>query len=193
MLDKQFYVYVHMRATDDSVFYVGKGSKYRSTSKNGRSEYWHRIVAKHGIVVEIVKRDLSFEEANSYEIFLIDKLKKDGCKLCNLTSGGEGRAGYIFKEESKLKISKANKGRKWSDESKEKMLGNQNARGAVRSQETRAKMSASKKGSNNLKGRPVSEETRNKIRESRLKTEEAKRSMRLLMEKINPIKGDTYA
>lgn len=193
MLDKRFYVYVHMRATDDSVFYVGKGSKYRSTSKNGRSEYWHRIVKKHGLIVEIVKNDLTFDEANAYEIFLIDKLKKDGCRLCNLTTGGEGRAGYVFKEESKLKISKASKGRKWSEESKEKLRGNKNAIGAVRSEATKAKMSASKKGSNNLKGRPVSEETRNKIRESRLKTEEAKRSMRLLMEQMQPNKGDTYA
>ena len=46
-------------------------------------------------------------------------------------------------------------------------------------------MSASKKGRNNIVGRPVSEETRNKIRESRKKTEEAKKSMKLLMEQIS--------
>lgn len=174
MLDKQFYVYVHMKSTDDSVFYVGKGSKYRSTSKNGRSEYWHRIVAKHGLVVEIVKDQMTFEEANDYEIYLIAKLKKEGCILCNLTDGGEGRSGYVVKEETKQAISKANKGRKWNDSAKAKMFGNQNASGSIRSDETKAKMSASKKGKNNIVGRPVSEETRKKISETSKKTRAAK-------------------
>ena len=174
MLDKQFYVYVHMKSTDDSVFYVGKGSKYRSTSKNGRSEYWHRIVNKHGLVVEIVKDQMTFEEANAYEIYLIAKLKEEGCVLCNLTNGGEGRSGYVVKQETKQAISKANKGRKWNDSAKAKMIGNQNALGATRSDETRAKMSASKKGSNNIIGRPVSEETRKKISETSKKTRAAK-------------------
>ena len=169
MRDKQCYVDVHMKGTDDSVFYVGKGCKYRSTSKNGRSEYWHRIVEKHGLVVEIVKDQMTFEEANAYEIYLIAKLRSEGCVLCNLTDGGEGRTGYVLKEETKIAISKANKGRKRSEEAKAKMRGNKNAFGAVRSAETRAKMSASKKGTNNIVGRPVSEETRKKIGESRRK------------------------
>ena len=180
MLDKQFYVYVHMKSTDDSVFYVGKGCKYRSTSKNGRSEYWHRIVEKHGLVVEIVKNNMTFEEANAYEVYLIAKLKQEGCNLCNLTNGGEGRTGYIVKDETKLAISKKNKGKKRSDETKAKMQGNKNALGAKRSKETRAKMSASKKGRNNLFGRPVSEETRKKLSESRKKAWVTKREIELL-------------
>lgn len=180
MLDKQFYVYVHMKGTDDSVFYVGKGCKYRSTSKNGRSEYWRRIVEKHGLVVEIVKNNMTFEEANAYEVYLIAKLKQEGCNLCNLTNGGEGRTGYIVKDETKLAISKKNKGKKRSDETKAKMQGNKNALGAKRSKETRAKMSDSKKGRNNLFGRPVSEETRKKLSESRKKAWVTKREIELL-------------
>lgn len=193
MLDKQFYVYVHMKATDDSVFYVGKGCKYRYTTKQGRNEYWHRIVAKHGFVAEIVKSELSFEEANAYEIELIKQLRDQGCVLCNMTDGGEGCLGVKKTPEQKAAISAKNKGKKRSDEAKAKMLGNKNAVGAKRSAETRAKMSASKKGSNNLKGRPVSEETRSKIRESRKKTEEAKRSMKLLIETMQQNKGDIHA
>jgi NUMOD3 motif len=180
MLDKQFYVYVHMKATDDSVFYVGKGSKYRSTSKNGRSEHWHRIVNKHGLIVEIVKNNLSFEESNSYEIYLIAKLRNEGCNLCNLTDGGEGSSGYVVTEKTKLAISKATKGKKRTEETKAKMKGNKNAFGAKRSAETRAKMSASKKGTNNIIGRPVSEETRKKISETRKKTWAAKQQLKLL-------------
>jgi hypothetical protein len=193
MLDKQFYVYVHMKATDDSVFYVGKGSKYRYTTKQGRNQYWNRIVSKHGFIAEIVKNQLSFDEANAYEIKLIQELKDQGCILCNLTNGGEGCLGVKKTEQQKAIISQKTKGKKRSAESKAKMIGNKNALGAKRSLETRAKMSASKKGSNNLKGRPVSEETRNKIRESRKKTEEAKKSMKLLMKTMQQNKGDIHA
>ena len=181
MLDKQFYVYVHMKATDDSVFYVGKGCKYRYTTKQGRNQYWNRIVAKHGFVAEIVKSGLSFEEANAYEIELIKQLRDQGCVLCNLTDGGEGCLGTKKTAEQKAAISAKNKGRKWSEESKAKMKGNKNSVGRSASPEVRAKISAAKKGNNNIQGRPVSEETRNKIRETRKKTEEAKKAMRLFL------------
>lgn len=181
MLDKQFYVYVHMKATDDSVFYVGKGCKYRYTTKQGRNQYWNRIVAKHGFVAEIVKSELSFDEANAYEIELIKQLKDQGCVLCNLTDGGEGCLGVKKTAEQKAAISAKNKGRKWSEESKIKMKGNRNSVGRIASPEVRAKISAAKKGNNNIQNRPVSEETRNKIRETRKKTEEAKKAMRLFL------------
>jgi phage-related protein len=193
MLDKQFYVYVHMRATDDSVFYVGKGSKYRYTTKQGRNQYWNRIVSKHGFIAEIVKNKLSFDEANAYEIKLIKELKDQGCVLCNLTNGGEGCLGVKKTEQQKALISQKTKGKKRSAKTKAKMIGNKNALGAKRSPETRAKISASKKGNNNIKGRLVSEETRNKIRESRKKTEEAKKSMKLLMQTMQQNKGDIHA
>lgn len=193
MLDKQFYVYVHMKATDDSVFYVGKGCKSRYKTKQGRNQYWHRIVQKHGFIAEIVKKDLSFIEANLYEIQLIKELKEQGCILCNLTEGGEGCLGLKKTLEQKAAISAKNKGKKRSIKAKQKMLGNQNAKGQIRSAETRAKISAAKKGKNNIKGRPVSEETRNKIRESRLKTEAAKKSMKLLMTTLQQDKGEIHA
>ena len=193
MLDKQFYVYVHMKATDDSVFYVGKGTKYRYTTKQGRNQYWNRIVSKHGFVAEIVKSNLSFDEANAYEIELIKQLKGQGCNLCNLTDGGEGCLGVKKTVEQKAAISAKNKGKKRTAETKAKMLGNQNAAGSIRSAETRLKMSRSKKGTNNLKGRPVSEETRNKIRESRMKTEIAKKSMKALMKTMQQDKEVIHA
>lgn len=192
MLDKQFYVYVHMRASDDSVFYVGKGSKYRYKVKQSRNVYWQRIVEKHGFVAEIVKSGLTFEEANTEEIALIKKLRDQGCKLCNLTDGGEGSLGVPTSEKTKELIRQKTKGKKRSEATKAKMRGNKNAKGAIRSAETRAKMSAAKKGTNNLKGRPVSEETRNKIRESRKKTEEAKRQMRLLMASMQNSKDQVH-
>lgn len=193
MNDRKFYVYVHMRATDDSVFYVGKGCGQRYKTSNGRNQYWHRTVAKYGFVSEIVKENLTFEEANQQEIQLIKQLREQGCTLCNLTDGGEGTRGRKLSDQAKASISQKNKGKKRSETTKQKMLGNKNALGAVRSAETRAKMSASKKGKNNIFGRPVSEETRNKIRESRKKTEEAKRSMKMLMTSLQASKDFSNA
>lgn len=182
-----------MKATDDSVFYVGKGCKYRYTTKQGRNQYWNRIVEKHGFVAEIVKSNLSFDEANAYEMQLIQELKEQGCVLCNMTSGGEGCLGVKKTDDQKAAISAKNKGKKRSEETKLKMRGNQNAAGVIRSVETKAKMSAAKKGSNNLQGRPVSEVTRNKIRETRLKTEAAKKSMKVLMTTLQQNKGEIHA
>lgn len=170
MLDKQFYVYVHLKESDDAVFYVGKGCGYRYLSKQGRNVYWQRIVEKHGFISEIVKNNLTFEDANEYEKFLIEKLKKEGCNLCNMTDGGEGRSGYVMSDISKQKISKKNKGKKRSEKSKAKMIGNKNAKGSIRSIETRKKISESKKGNNNIVGRIVSEETKQKISDSIKKT-----------------------
>ena len=184
MLDKQFYVYIHMKKTDDSVFYVGKGSKYRYTTKQGRNQYWNRIVEKYGFVAEIVKSQLTFEEANIYEIELIKQLRDQGCILCNMTDGGEGCRGIKKTQEQKALISAKTKGKKRSDATKKKMIGNQNATGAIRSFETKAKMSASKKRNNNIKGRFVSQETRDKIRKSRNQTEIAKKSMKIALQTI---------
>lgn len=193
MLDKQFYVYVHMKSTDDSVFYVGKGCKNRYKKKQGRNQYWQRIVAKYGFVAEIVKSNLTFEEANAYEIELIKQLRESGCQLCNLTDGGEGCRGRKFTEDAKLMISQKTRGKKRSEASRKKMMGNQNALGAKRSEEVRAKISAAKKGNNHIAGRPVSEETRKKISESRKKTEEAKRQAKSLIDSMQKSKGVSHA
>lgn len=175
MLDKQFYVYVHMKATDDSVFYVGKGCKYRATTKQGRNEYWQRIVSKHGFIAEIVKDGLSFEEANAYEIELIKQLRDQGCVLCNMTDGGEGCLGVKKTAEQKAAISAKNKGKKRADATKEKMQGNKNAAGAIRSDETKAKMSASKKGWNGKIGYKTPENVKEKIRATMKQTLAAKK------------------
>lgn len=143
-MTKDFYVYVHKRASDGTVFYVGKGHGKRARSSTGRSAYWKRIVAKHGCIVEIVASGLLEWYANELERDLICSIGREN--LCNLTDGGEGTAGLKRKplpEVSRLKISAALKGRK-----------------SPRSKEHQAKLSATLRG---RKTGPLPEAQRAKI------------------------------
>jgi hypothetical protein len=98
-----FYVYVHRRDTDGRVFYVGKGKAKRAWASQGRSNYWHRIVAKHGLIVEIVQDHLQECYAFELEKDLIAYYGREN--LCNLTDGGEGPSGFLKSAETKRKIS----------------------------------------------------------------------------------------
>ena len=115
-----FYVYLHRRASDNSVFYIGKGCKYRAyeTHKSKRSVYWIRVYQKHGRVVEIVKDNLTEKEALAIEVALIAQYGIEN--LCNHSSGGEsGGSGRVWSEESRKKLSESKKGKKqpWAGKS----------------------------------------------------------------------------
>ena len=101
--EKQFYVYVHRKATDGSVFYVGKGKGRRAWNKTHRSDYWKRVSDKYGLIVDIVLRFSSEMCALSFEMALIKLYGREN--LCNLTDGGEGTSGYKVTDVTKRKIS----------------------------------------------------------------------------------------
>lgn len=113
-----YYVYVHKRATDNSIFYVGKGKGERAWDKINRSDYWKRIVAKYGHTVEIVESGMQEWWSLEMERELIALY---GDALCNLTDGGETSAGYRFTPEAKAKISAGNKGKRRTPEQKQKL------------------------------------------------------------------------
>lgn len=201
------YVYQHIRLDTDEVFYIGIGSdtdgKYkRAYTKNGRTNpHWNHIVNKVGYRVEILKDCISREEACEEEIRLIKQYGRENIndgKLVNLTDGGEGIVGAIFSEEAKQKISKAHKGRKHSEEFKQKL------RDRKHSEETRKKISNSNKGKipseesilkrrKAILGRTASEETKQKmseVRKGKSKTDITKQKMteaKLLFWKIKKI------
>jgi len=52
--NKKFYVYVHIKESDNTVFYVGKGSGGRAWDFYGRNVYWKNVKNKHGVRVEIL-------------------------------------------------------------------------------------------------------------------------------------------
>jgi len=85
-----FYVYEHIRKDTNIPFYVGKGKGYRANSTQNRNIYWKRVVEKAGYTINYVAKDIDEELAYLCEQERIDQLKRLGCKLANLTVGGEG-------------------------------------------------------------------------------------------------------
>lgn len=86
----KFYTYIHRKADDGTIFYIGKGAGYRVSAKNGRNKYWHSVVNKHGFKYEICSYWDTELDAYQHEQFLILCFKDLGIKLANLTDGGKG-------------------------------------------------------------------------------------------------------
>jgi hypothetical protein len=127
------YVYTHTRLDTNEIFYVGIGTQdnyKRASRSHNRTNYWNNIVKKCGWKVDIVFDNLTWEEACKIEVELIKKYGRVDLgtgTLVNLTNGGEGTLKRVTTKETRLKMSKARKGRKYTDEHKEKtrlsMLG----------------------------------------------------------------------
>lgn len=94
----QFYTYFHTRNDTGAVFYVGKGRDGRARTPK-RNVYWNRIAAKHGHTVHFAMTNLEEKDALEHEKFLILCFRDIGCKLANMTAGGEGITGYKFAPE----------------------------------------------------------------------------------------------
>jgi group I intron endonuclease len=96
----------------------------------------------------------SREKLNALEKFYISAYRKMG--ICyNMTDGGDGASGHKLSEETRRKISEANKGRTISEETKNK-ISIKNT-GKTHSLETREKLSKANKG------KIMSEESKIKI------------------------------
>ena len=143
-MDKTYYVYEHWRLDKDECFYVGKGKKYRAFTDAYRNDHWHNIVNKlnrigSGWEVRMVSTGLTNQEAIKLEIERI-AFWKDRVDLSNKTIGGEGVKGHKVSDATRQKMSLSQKGKKISEEHKEKL------RNRIVSKETREKQSAAKKG-----------------------------------------------
>lgn len=201
MSDRKFYVYVHMKASDDSVFYVGKGCGPRYKKTSGRNQYWQRVVAKYGFVAEIVKEHLTFDEANAYEVALIKELRSQGCELCNLTDGGEGTKGWKKTPEQIAHHKAVTTGMKRSEESKAKMRGRKFSeaalqrigsahKGKIVSEQTKLKMSESAKA---RKREPFTEERKRNISEAKKRGWAAKKLAQQTLAMAAQVKGEENA
>lgn len=96
---KPYYVYIHRRADDGRVFYVGKGKGWRAWQKYKRSIFWMNVEKKHGRTVHVVMRFSNEECAFSFERALISHYGREN--LCNLTDGGDGVRGVIISDDQR--------------------------------------------------------------------------------------------
>jgi len=180
----KYYTYAYLRE-DGTPYYIGKGKGKRLYQK----DKWHNPPKDRSRII-FLKENLTEEEAFRHEIYMINVFgRKDlgNGILYNKTDGGDGASGCIRSEESKRKISEANKGKILSKETKRKISdASKNI-----SEKTRIKLSVALKGKN--LGKIRSNETRKKISDAlkkRIITDETrkKRSENFKGEK-NPSKN----
>ena len=140
-----FYVYEWFIVDTNEVFYVGKGTGNRRFETHNRNQYFKNILGKYRCAVRLVHQSLTNDEACELEKERIAELRVIGKAKCNFTSGGTG-----FSEGSmnprKLNPPKGEKnpmygvrkcgelnhffGRKHSEETKAKISANRKGKGA---------------------------------------------------------------
>ena len=110
-------VYRHITLDTNQVFYIGIGKINRPNSKKNRNKFWHNVVNKHGYYSEIVKDNLSHQEACELEQLLILEYGRRDLNtgyLVNMTDGGDGLNNYKFDRNTVQRIREKNLGRKHS-------------------------------------------------------------------------------
>ena len=106
----QYYTYAYLRE-DRTPYYIGKGKNRRAYCQLNHNV---KIPPKERIL--ILKSNLTHEEANVHEIYMIDVFGRKDLGtgiLHNKTDGGDGVSGAIISEETKRKNRKSKVGRKW--------------------------------------------------------------------------------
>lgn len=104
-------LYRHLKPNGE-VFYIGIGKDLkRPYAECGRNKYWHKIVDKYGYEVQILKYNITREDACELEVLLISWYGRAHLGtgiLCNMTDGGDGTKNKS--PETRQKISDGQKG-----------------------------------------------------------------------------------
>lgn len=148
-MDREFYVYEHIRSDTGAVFYVGKGRERRAWRIQERNMRHRRVVAKlrkngGDVSVSILADRLSEEFSFALEKKRIAYWRSVGIELANLTEGGEGSVGYTPTPETLVKMAEAQKGKRRTPETRARMSAA--ATGRRHTEETRKKLSEIGKG-----------------------------------------------
>jgi hypothetical protein len=173
-----YLVYEHWRTDTNTCFYVGKGHAGRERRLTQRGVWHRRVVDKlrrhgHDVEIRVVEKNLHPESASAFEKMRIAYWRACGVELVNATEGGDGTPGNVLSEETKAKIAAKARGRKLTDEHKDKVR--QAFIGRYVSPETRAKMSANSamkrpdivaKNADARRGQKRTEEQRNRMSEA---------------------------
>ena len=148
----EYYTYAYLRE-DGTPYYIGKGKGRRAYKSHIRQNKTN-LKPKDSSRILVLKKNLTEEEANKHEKYMIDVFGRKDLRtgiLRNMTNGGDGISGYSHTDETKRILS-------------EKNSGENNAwYGKNLTEETRKKMRESNK---NKKRKPHSEETKRKMKES---------------------------
>lgn len=198
----QYYLYRHVRLDTNQPFYIGIGKKYSPDSKlitreykrayytilkDARSDLWHRVYekCKHNIEIEIMLESDSRDEMIQKEIEFIKLYGriKDGGTLVNHTNGGDGQCGFIKSQETRDKLSKANLGKKLTEDHKEKLR-----KAKWGKHQTPEHIENSRKA--NL-GRKFPKEVRDKISNTLMghsHSEETKEKIRIKIKALDPLR-----
>ena len=136
----KYFLYRHIRLDKNEVFYIGVGTKTNNPNKQNyneiyrraflraiRNPFWKNIVAKTKYKVEIICESNDYEEIENKEKEFIELYGRRELKngtLVNMIDGGKGQKSVHLKkhsEETKKKMSLAAKGKKFSEEHKDKL------------------------------------------------------------------------
>jgi hypothetical protein len=163
-----YYTYAYLRE-DKTPYYIGKGKGsriYRKTRRIKPPKDKSRII--------FLKQNLTEEEAFKHEIYMIAVFGRIDLRtgiLHNMTNGGEGGSGRVLSEETRRKLSDANRGKNHPNYGKTTSLETKAKMSASKknmSDETRAKYSAANAGENHpFYGKTHSPETRAKYSAAR--------------------------
>jgi group I intron endonuclease len=150
-----YYTYAYLRE-DRTPYYIGKGKGdriYSTSRRNNPPKDKSRII--------YLKQNLTEEEAFRHEIYMIAVFGRKDLGtgiLYNMTDGGEGSSGMVHSEEAKRKF------RNPSEQTRRKISEAQ--KGKTVSEKTRKKISEAQKGNTNMLGKTFSEETKRKMSEA---------------------------
>lgn len=118
-------VYRHWRLDKNEVFYVGIGKKEsRAFDFVRRNKIWKGIKNRSEISVDIVARDLTWEQACELEQLMIreyGRIDLGTGRLVNLTDGGDGSFGVKHSQTTIHKRAESNRGKKRTDETRKKI------------------------------------------------------------------------
>ena len=163
----RFYTYAYLRK-DRTPYYIGKGegnrAYYKSKGEVKPPKDKSRII--------FLKQNLLEEKAFKHEIYMIAVFGRKDLGtgiLRNRTNGGDGASGFIHSQETRKKMSEAQKGENHPHYGKSrpkevKRKISEKHKGKILSVEHRKKLSEKKEGKNHPNyGKSLSKETKRKV------------------------------
>lgn len=154
----KYSIYCYTCPITSEIFYVGQDSKRgvrgAATDQHNHGIVQHKLNKLFALGLQpIITRLCQFDsvidgdpvkELNRAETYWIAEGRRLGWPLTNMTDGGDVTSGWACLEETRLKISLANRGKKRTPEQCERNA--EAHRGLQHSNETKTKMSRTRKG-----------------------------------------------